>query len=160
MAIADATSVRVGRAVGRSDARGTRLAGFAGLTCVAIWMSFTALGFSLFRAPIAGLLTDRPDVLAVAVPLMGVAAAFQLFDGAQVVGAGALRGIGDTRPAQWANLVGYYVVGLPLAYFFAFHAHKGATGLWWGLSIGLAIVAVTLVVRFERRTRRPIARIE
>ena len=159
MAIGDATSVRVGRAVGRGDGAGARLAGFAGLACTGVWMSFTAFVFFVFRSPIAGLLSDRPEVLAVAVPLMGVAAAFQLFDGAQVVAAGALRGLGDTRPAQWANLVGYYVVGLPVAGLLAFRYHLGAVGLWWGLSTGLAIVAVTLVHRFERRSRGSVARV-
>jgi len=158
MAIGDATSVRVGRAVGRGDGPGARLAGFAGLACSGVWMSFTALVFLLFRAPIARLLSDRPDVLAVAVPLMGVAAAFQLFDGAQVVGAGALRGLGDTRPAQWANLIGYYLVGLPVAWLLAFRYELGAVGLWWGLSAGLAIVALTLVTRFERQSRKTVAR--
>jgi MATE family multidrug resistance protein len=123
-------------------------------------MSFTALVFVALGEPVARLVTDQPEVLAVAVPLLGVAAAFQLFDGAQTVGAGALRGLGDTRPAQWANLVGYYVVGLPLAAWLAFPRGLGAEGLWWGLCAGLFVVAVTLVVRFERQTRGTVARIE
>ena len=63
------------------------------------------------------------------------------------------------HPAQWANLVGYYVVGLPVAGLLAFRYHLGAVGLWWGLSLGLAIVAVTLVHRFERRSRGSVARV-
>jgi MATE family multidrug resistance protein len=160
MAIGDATSVRVGHAVGRGDGPGARRAGFAGLTASTVWMSFTALVFVALGGPVARLVTDQPDVLAVAVPLLGVAAAFQLFDGAQTVGAGALRGLGDTRPAQWANLVGYYVVGLPLAAWLAFSLGIGAEGLWWGLCAGLFVVATTLVVRFERKTRGSVERIE
>ncbi|MBM4357504.1 MAG: MATE family efflux transporter [Deltaproteobacteria bacterium] len=160
MAIGDATSVRVGMAVGRGDASQARRAGLAGLALVMGWMSFTALAFLTVGPAIARLATDREDVLAVAVPLMTVAAAFQLSDGAQVVGAGALRGLGDTKPAQWANLVGYYVVGLPLAFYLAFERGLGARGLWWGLSAGLTVVAVTLVGRFLRMSKRPVARVE
>jgi MATE family multidrug resistance protein len=160
MAIGDATSVRVGMAVGKGDARLARRAGFAGLAITTAWMSFTAIVFLVFGGAIARLATDRDEVLAVAIPLMAVAAAFQLSDGAQVVGAGALRGLGDTRPAQWANLVGYYVIGLPLAWYLAFVRGLGASGLWWGLSAGLTVVAVTLVARFERMSRGPVSRAE
>jgi MATE family multidrug resistance protein len=159
MAIGDATSVRVGYAIGRSDGARARLAGFAGLATSAVWMSFTACVFLALGAPIAALLSDRAEVLAVAVPLMSIAAAFQLFDGAQVVGAGALRGLGDTRPAQWANLVGYYVVGLPLAWVLAFRLGWGVSGIWWGLCAGLLVVAIVLVVRFERKSRTTVARL-
>jgi MATE family multidrug resistance protein len=159
MAIGDATSVRVGMAVGRGDTTGARRAGFVGLGLATAWMSLTALVFAFGGEAVAKLVSDRDEVVASAVPLLLVAAAFQLFDGAQVVGAGALRGLGDTRPAQWANLGGYYVVGLPLAWFLGVRMGIGAKGLWWGLCVGLAIVAVTLVARFERRTREAVLRV-
>ncbi|MBM4375301.1 MAG: MATE family efflux transporter [Deltaproteobacteria bacterium] len=159
MAIGDATSVRVGMAVGRGDTPGARRAGFVGLGLATAWMSLTAAVFAFGGEAVARLVSDRPEVIASAAPLLLVAAAFQLFDGAQVVGAGALRGLGDTRPAQWANLVGYYAVGLPLAWFLGFRAGHGTAGLWWGLCVGLAIVAVALVLRFERRTRTAVGRV-
>lgn len=158
LAISDATSVRVGGAIGKADTPSARRAGFAGLVVTGVWMSFTAAMFLAFGDAIVRLASDRPDVVAAAAPLLVVAAAFQLFDGAQVVGAGALRGLGDTRPAQWATFVGYYLVGLPLAWQLGFRAGRGAVGIWWGLCAGLAIVAVALVVRFERRTRGDVSR--
>lgn len=158
MAVANATSVRVGNAVGRGDSRGVRLSGWVGLGLSAAYMTVTALTFLVFAEPLARILSDRPEIIAVAVPLIRIAAAFQLFDGAQVVAAGALRGLGDTKSAQHANLIGYYVLGLPLAVLLCFQLGWHEPGLWWGLCFGLAFVAVWLVRRFATLSSGVIAR--
>ena len=159
MGFASATSVRVGKAVGRGDSAGARLAGFAGFAASTAFMLFAAGVFIGFAGPLAGLLSDRAEVLAAAIPLIHIAAFFQVFDGAQAVGAGALRGVGETKFIQYANLVGYYAVGLPLAVFLAFPAKLAERGLWWGLSAGLFVVAAALVYKFERISRGVLARI-
>jgi len=158
MAIANATTVRVGNAVGRGDADAVRLSGWVGLGLSAAYMTVTALGFLLFAEGLSFILSDRPEVIAVAVPLVHIAAAFQLFDGAQVVAAGALRGLGDTKSAQHANLIGYYVLGLPVAVLLGFGLGWEEQGLWWGLCLGLAFVALVLVRRFKKLSAGVIAR--
>jgi len=80
-----------------------------------------------------------------------VAAAFQLFDGLQGVTTGALRGLGDTRTAMLANLVGHWLIGLPVAAFAAFGLGWGVIGLWAGLSISLTIVGSVLIVVWRKR---------
>lgn len=159
LAVADATSIRVGMAIGKGDVALARTAGFAGIGVALAWMTLTATTFLAFGPSIARLATDNTDVLVIAVPLLVVVAAFQLSDGVQVVSAGALRGLGDTRPAQWANLVGHYLVGLPVACYLAFRQGLGARGLWWGLSVGLTVVALTLATRFERMSRGQVERV-
>ena len=159
MGVASATTVRVGRAVGRGDAPGARRAGFVGLATSFVYMATCAAALALFAGPIARLLSDRPEVLASAIPLVQIAAFFQLSDGIQVTAAGALRGVGDTRFIQWANVVGYYLVGLPLAVALAFGIGLAERGLWWGLSAGLTAVAIPLVWRFHVRSRGPLARV-
>jgi MATE family multidrug resistance protein len=159
MGIANATSVRVGRAVGRGDPGAARLSGIAGFTTSTLYMSVTAAAFLLFPSELAGTMSDRPEVLATAIPLLYVAAAFQLFDGAQVVGAGALRGIGETRFIQNANIIGYYVIGLPISLVLAFGLGMNERGLWWGLCVGLAFVAAALFWRFLAKSRGAIARL-
>lgn len=94
-----------------------------------------------------------------AVALLPLAAAFQLFDGTQVSCYGALRGAGDVRLPAVANLVGYWLIGLPLGWWLAFRADLGARGLWTGLALGLASVAALLVARLAWTIRRGATRI-
>lgn len=159
MGISAATTVRVGRAVGRGDATGARRAGFVGLGASLAFMALCAAAFACFASPLARLLSDRAEVLASAIPLVMIAAFFQLSDGLQVTAAGALRGIGDTRFIQWANIFGHYVVGLPLAIALAFGLGLAERGLWWGLTAGLTAVALPLVWRFHAKSRGPLARV-
>ena len=159
LGLGSAASVRVGHAVGKHDAAQARLTGLVGFGAATAFMGVSALGFTLFPLALAGLLSNKPEVLAAAVPLIQIAAFFQISDGAQAVGAGALRGIGDTRFIQYANIIGHYAVGLPLAALFAFAAHKAERGIWWGLSLGLTFVAVALFFRFYRLSNREIARV-
>lgn len=150
LAIGAAASVRVGRAVGRGDVAGTRTAGLAAFAIVVAFMSTTSATFVLLPEPLALLITDEMPVIRAAVPLVWVAAAFQIGDGMQAVAAGALRGAGDTRFAMVANLLGHYIVGLPVGIYLTWTAGWGAPGLWWALTAGLSTVAVALTWRFTR----------
>ncbi len=155
-----AGSVRVGWAVGARDTKAARRSGLTAFFGGAIVMSISALIFWLAPGALARLLSDQPDVIAAAVPLLGVCAVFQLSDGIQGVGAGVLRGAGDTRFAFVANLVGHYLVGLPVAILLGLHLGMGANGLWWGLCAGLTAVAIALLTRFLRLSSREIVPLE
>jgi MATE family multidrug resistance protein len=89
-----------------------------------------------------------------------VVAVFQISDGVQGIGAGVLRGAGDTLYSFLANLVGHYLVGLPLAIWLGLFMHQGIVGIWWGLCAGLTSVALGLFTRFWRLSSRPIERLE
>jgi len=91
-------------------------------------------------------------VIAATIPLLQIAALFQLSDGAQAIAAGALRGIGDTRATFLGNVIGHYGIGLAISLSLGFGAGLGAPGLWWGLSAGLTVTAIYLVVRFRSKT--------
>jgi MATE family multidrug resistance protein len=93
----------------------------------------------------------RRAVIAAAAGLLPIAAAFELFDGLQCVGGGILRGMGRTRPAAVFNLIGYYVLAMPLAGFLGAPERLGLQGIWWGLALGLAMVALFLVLWIWRR---------
>jgi MATE family multidrug resistance protein len=96
--------------------------------------------------------TDDPEIAELGVTLLGIAAVFQLFDGVQGVAAGALRGAGDVRFAFAAH----WLVGFPLAILLGFRLHRGAPGLWWGLRVGLAVVAIRLLWRILVISKRPL----
>lgn len=155
--VASAGSVRVGRAIGARDGEATRAAGNATFVGGLVVMGFGALMFALFPGALARVFSNQADVIAASIPLMLVAAVFQLSDGIQAVGAGVLRGAADTKYTFWANLVGHWLIGLPIALWLGFSRGLGIVGLWWGLCVGLTIVAVLLFVRFERLSRNVIA---
>lgn len=155
--VASAGSVRVGLAVGARDQARTRTAGFAAITGGACIMLVGATIFALFPRAVARLLTDQQAVIAAAVPILIVAAVFQLSDGIQAIGAGVLRGAGDTAFPLGANLVGHWLIGLPIALYLGFHRNMGIVGLWWGLCAGLTAVAILLLTRFNQLSKREIA---
>ena len=85
-------------------------------------------------------------MIAVCAFLLPIAAAFQVFDGTQVVGCGILRGMGRTRAPALVTLVGYYAIALPFAWWLGLERGLGLAGIWWGLCLGLVVVASALLV--------------
>jgi MATE family multidrug resistance protein len=151
--VATAGSVRVGIGVGARDPEATRLSGRVTFVAASIVMGTSGICFALFPRAIAHLITDQQDIIRASVPLMIVAAVFQLSDGVQAAGAGVLRGAGDTHFVFYVNVLGHWLIGLPVALYLGFVQKMGVVGLWWGLSLGLTIVAVFLFFRFERLSR-------
>ena len=151
LGLASAGAVRVGHAIGRKDVPAAARAGWTALLFGAAFMSLAALVFLLAPARLVGAFTSDPQVLETGVALLAIAAVFQLFDGLQGVGTGVLRGLGDTRTPMLWNLGAHWAIGLPLAYVLAFQLGLGVAGLWWGLSSGLIICGVALVVVWTRR---------
>ncbi|HEX3968229.1 MAG TPA: MATE family efflux transporter [Edaphobacter sp.] len=133
-AISSATAVRVGHALGRvrtghASRQAASAAGWSGILAGAAFMLFAALVFLTLPAALARIFTPDRGVIAAAVPLLLVAAGFQFFDGIQITVTGALRGAGNTVAPLLAQLVCYWIIGLPLGILLCFHAHLGAAGL-------------------------------
>ncbi|WP_291375994.1 MATE family efflux transporter [Devosia sp.] len=153
-----AATVRVGRAYGRGDAEGIRKAGYVSLVMGTGFMVLSCIAFLAFAPDIVRIFLD-PNVeanakaLGLATTFLLVAGVFQLADGAQVVAAHALRGMSDTKIPMILAIVGYWGVGLPIAYVLGFVADWGGTGIWIGLAAGLTFAAVVLVIRFVMRDR-------
>ncbi len=156
LGISGAAATRVGNAIGRRDVAGARRAAAVCLVLGVAVMSLSALAFVLAPEPLSRLFTAEAGVIAVAVVLLPVAAAFQIFDGLQVVAIGALRGAADIRVPAVIALVGYWGLGLPLGAFLAFRAGMGPQGPWWGLTVGLGSVAILVVARLWIRLSSPI----
>jgi MATE family multidrug resistance protein len=158
LGIGAATSVLVGQAIGRADAAGARRAAHGGLALGTAVMALGAVLFLTIPRALASLYVREAEVIAIAATFIPLAGIFQLFDGLQAVAGGALRGAADTRAAMWANIVGFWGIGLPLGLLLAFRLGRGPAGLWWGLVIGLAAVAAVLVARVRRHFRGPLVR--
>ena len=159
LGLAQAATVRVGLAAGAGDAPGVRRAGIAALAIGAVFMLGTATLMWTAPEAIVGLFIDAADpanapVVRAAVTFLAVAALFQIFDGGQVIGAGALRGLKDTRwPMAIAGLA-YWIVGIGLATGLGFGAGWGGLGIWIGLAASLAVAAFLMVARFALLQRR------
>jgi MATE family multidrug resistance protein len=148
-----AATILAGHASGRNDAGNLRRVAIVSLAIATLVALVSAAIFITLPELLVGLFLEKshPDgaaVVAYAVPLLAVAATFQLFDSIQAVAAGLLRGIKDMRISMVIAVFAYWIAGLPLAYFLAFSAGMGGIGLWLGLAIGLAFAAVLMTIRF------------
>jgi MATE family multidrug resistance protein len=117
-------------------------------------MMIAALLFLTVPRQLIALYTSDSQVMAVGPGLLGLAAAFELFDGIQTVSTGALRGLGETRITLLANLAGYWVLGVPLGMTLCFVFHWGVYGLWTGLTSALIVIAIMLLLRWKRDSKR------
>lgn len=153
LGLSTAITTRVGNAVGAKSMPEARKRGFLGIAMSVAFMSVTAAIMFLFPDVIAGIYTDDPDVKSVAVSLLYMAAIFQISDGLQVSGFGALRGLKDTKIPMYVNLVSYWIVGLPLGYYLGISYNLGPRGLWIGLIAGLSIAGILHNLRFQSLTK-------
>jgi MATE family multidrug resistance protein len=161
LGVGAAASVRVGRAVGAGDAGGARAAAHAAYVCGVGFMCLTALVFLAFPRPLATMMASGDaSVVAIAATLIPVAGVFQVFDGAQAVGAGVLRGLGDTKVPLISMLGGYWLIGLPVSMWLGFHTLMREVGLWWGFVASLGIVAVFLLLRIRIMLGRDVRRVQ
>jgi MATE family multidrug resistance protein len=149
--ISSAAAVRVGQQLGRRDPAGARRAGWSALVLGTGFMFCAGLVLVSIPKMIARAFSPDPAVVQIGATLLLVAAAFQLFDGVQVVTTGALRGAGDTKTPMVANLVAYWCIGIPLGYFLCFHLHWGALGIWIGLCTGLMIIGSVLLAIWHKK---------
>jgi len=154
LGISAAAAVAVGHAVGAGDAARARRAGWLALALGTGFMLLAAVTYLVWPRPLIELYTHDARVLAVGPGLLGIVAAFEVFDGIQSVSTGALRGLGETRVPMMANLVGYWVLGLPLGFFLCFGLGLGIYGLWIGLTVALVVIALAVLARWQRDAAR------
>jgi len=158
--VSSATTARVGNHIGADDQPMARRAGWLGVSLGAVIMSVTGATFIFAGAEIAALFTPDAAVREVGAHLLQIGGAFAVVDGVQVTATGALRGTGETRWPFFANVTAHWLIGLPAALYLAVVLDMGAAGYWWGLTVGLALVAVAVSFRFWVVSNRPISRLE
>ncbi|WP_070414025.1 NorM family multidrug efflux MATE transporter [Pseudomonas lundensis] len=158
-----AITMRIGQHYGGGDLLRARLAGRVGIGFGAATMLCFSVVFWFWPKELVGLLLDydnlafRP-VFELAMSLLAVAAWFELFDGAQTIAMGAIRGLKDARTTFLVGLFCYWAIGAPLAWLLAFTFDWGPAGIWWGLALGLACAAISLTLAFEWKMRRMLRR--
>jgi MATE family multidrug resistance protein len=150
LGIAIGASTRVGNLIGAGRSERVQRAAWVAFGLGAGAMALFGAVMIGLRDQLPRLYTSDPEVIAVCAFLLPIAAAFQVFDGTQVVGCGILRGMGRTRAPALVTLVGYYAIGLPFSWWLGFERGLGLAGIWWGLCLGLVVVASALLVWVRR----------
>ncbi len=148
--LSGAITVRVGNAIGRGDPDAARRAGLVGMGIAASFGLVSAAFMFAFPERIVALYTGEPEVVALAVQLLFLAAIFQFADCLQASAAGALRGLKDTRVPMLYSVIAYWAVGLSLGWYLTFRLDQGPSGMWVGIIVGLSVAAVLLGGRFLR----------
>ncbi|MEP7452472.1 MATE family efflux transporter [Phyllobacterium sp. SB3] len=153
-----AATVRVGRAYGAQDPAGIKRAGWVAFTAGTGFMALTALLMILAPLQLIRVFIDihspaNVEVVTLAVSFLALAALFQIFDGAQAVAAGMLRGLHDTTIPMIYAAIAYWGIGLPLSVAFAFWLDMKGVGIWIGLLVGLAVASLLLLSRWLRREK-------
>jgi multidrug resistance protein, MATE family len=156
--LAASATIRVGNQLGRNDIRTLREAGFTVFIMVAMFMSVSAFIFIVFREFLPSLYIDDAQVIQMSAVLLVIAGFFQLSDGIQVVGLGALRGMADVKIPTIVTLVAYWIIGLPGGYILAFSFGMGEIGIWIGLLTGLSLTGAMLLWRFHVLSRKLLIR--
>lgn len=157
LGIGIAASIRIGQAIGRGAPADAARTGFIAYVLGVGFMVLSAIVLAIVPGPLARIYAKEPEVVALAITLIRIAALFQISDGAQAVGAGCLRGAGDSRTALIVNLAAHWGVGFPVGLALAYPAGLGATGMWLGLTTSLTLVGVILAFRFRSGRWRVLA---
>ena len=158
LGLSSAATVRAGRAVGRKDPLGLYRAAIMVLAMALGFAAVAALLLWLFPQPLINLFLDErgnPDaeaILSYGIPLLAVAALFQIVDTLQIVSVGLLRGIQDIKVPMVIAVISYWGIGVPAAWILAFPLEMGGVGVWLGLAIGLSLSGVLLTIRFALRS--------
>jgi MATE family multidrug resistance protein len=152
--ISAAATIKAGNNFGSKNYLGLRSSAVSNYHIVIAFMAITAIMFTLCSHLLPWAYTSDRAVIAIAAQLLIIAAAFQLFDGTQVIGLGVLRGMGDVNIPTLITFLAYWVLGLPIGYLLGIHYKMGANGIWYGLTLGLMAASVLLFVRFQRMSKR------
>lgn len=153
LGLAMAVSMRMGRAVGERRLDALRPIGFSAQAISAFFMAIFVVVFVMAGPSISAAFVSDVEVIDLSVKLLVVAAVFLLADGAQVVGANAVRGLTDVKVPTVITAVCYSGVAMPLSYGLGMHTELGPVGVWIGLAAGLILAAIVLNARFIYLTR-------
>jgi len=149
LALSQATAIRVGNYIGKQEIDLAKYVGYIGYLISFMVMSTAAFIMIVFPHTIAGFYTIDLQVQEIASGLLVFAGIFQISDGIQVAGMGALKGFKDTKVPMIVNLFSYWAIGVTLGYYFCFNLGYGASGLWTGLILGLTTAAILHAWRFS-----------
>ena len=150
-----AVAVRASNFCGQRDwksVRSTAYAGFHMMMLLAVVLSSAIYGC---RGFLGSWFTDNAEVSQMVAMLALPFLIYQFGDGLQLTFANALRATADVRPMMWIAFVAYFLISLPVGYFFGFVLEWGTVGVWMAFPFGLTTAGILLWLRFRWRTSHP-----
>jgi multidrug resistance protein, MATE family len=159
LGVSAAAAAMVGRAIGRQDLSAAKRDAVAALAVGVGFMAIFAVVFMLIPSSLARIFVHDPATVATAASLIFIGGIFQIFDGAQAVATGVLRGTGDTRVPMLLHLAAFWGIGIPLCLALAFPLGFGPQGVWWGYVFALALAAALQLLRVRWRLKQDIQRL-
>jgi len=153
LGISSAGTIRVSNWVGKRNIKQIRYAGFTALSLAALVMFLFAIIFIVFRKLLPFIYNNNFEVVEYASVLLIIAGLFQMFDGLQATGLGVLRGLTDVKIPLVISIISYWLVAIPISYLLGFTLNLGLYGIWLGLLVGLLILALMLVARFNLKSK-------
>ena len=153
LGVSAAAAIAVGHAVGAGDRALARRSGSMAIAIGGVFMALAATVFLTLPQMLIHIYTHDQQTVAIGVRLLAVAAVFQIFDGIQGVGTGAMRGLGKTRGPMVVNLIAYGVIGLPVGYILCFKTRLGIYGLWTGLTLALIFAAGVVLTLWLKESK-------
>jgi MATE family multidrug resistance protein len=152
--VSAAAAIKSGNFFGAKRHQELRLSAISNYHIVIVFMSLTAILFTVGNQLLPWIYTSDNHVIIIAAQLLIIAAFFQLFDGTQVVGLGVLRGMGDVNIPTFITFIAYWIIGLPIGYLLGIKFNMGVSGVWYGLVLGLLTASILLFIRFQLISRK------
>ncbi len=150
LSISSAVSTKIGHSYGSQNFSKMRDYLWASLAISIGFMSFACLGLVVFPDFLLSLFNADEGILDLGRKMLFIVAIFQVVDGIQITIAGILRGIGVTRPTLIFNLIGYWVLAIPIGLYLAYEYELYGIGMWIGMAIALFLVSIALSITLKR----------
>ncbi len=154
LAISNAIAVKVGFANGAHNLKDLKKYAFVGIVMAVGFMACSSLVFATFPDFLVGLFTKDKALIEICVPVIYILSMFQVFDGLQVALGGVFKGIKQTNIVLIANLIGYWLIYIPLGYYLAFNRGLKLQGFWYGLCISAVILCLIMVIILRKSIKK------
>lgn len=149
-----AVAIRVSNFKGQNDIDSVKHTSSAGFHIIMVLSITSCLPIFILRNELGALFTDNLEVGILVAQLVIPMLIYQFGDGLQCNYANALRGIADVKPIMLYAFIAYFLISLPVGYFFAFILNWGLVGIWMAFPFGLTSAGIMYYLRFKLSVRK------
>ena len=115
-----------------------------------VFLGLVGLGIFFYANPLIRIFSAEAGVIDVGIACLQIVSLTYVFFAYGMVTVQAFNGAGDTRIPTWINLIAYWILQIPLAYWMAHTLDIGVNGAFWAIAIAQAALAAISIVWFRR----------